>query len=183
MGRHRLSVEVTLRCAYWKTRDGLSYRESAPALLVNVEAQWFCRVWKKGGFPFFSCLHQHIAPLDEETWKRITKWIVAKARPKHHTKGLRCRKDSTVVETDVRYPTDGGILIEGTWTVVRVVKTEVGKALPRGFRSFKHKVKEVRNRLRRVGKQGKEPVHAVLEAWCGMVQHVVRTSSQVCGSR
>jgi IS5 family transposase len=183
VGRHRLPVEVTLRCTYWKTRYGLSYRELAHALLVNVEAQWFCRVRKEGGLPSFSCLHQNIAQLDEETWKQINKWIVTKARQKHHTKGLKCRKDSTVVEANVRYPTDGGILIDGIRTVVREVKTVVGKALPKGFRSFQHKVKEARNTLRRVGKGGTEKVYEVLEALCGMAQHVVRTSREVGGEQ
>jgi len=183
VGRRRLAVEVTVRCAYWKTRYGLSYRELAHALLVNVEAQWFCRVRKESGLPSFSCLQQNMAQLEEATWKQINKWIVAKARQKHHTKGLKCRKDSTVVEANVRYPTDGGILIDGIRTVVRAVKKEVGKALPRGFRSFKHKVKEARNTLRRVGKQGKEQVNAVLEALCGMAEHVVRTSSEVSGEQ
>ena len=183
VGRHRLPVEVTVRCAYWKTRHGLSYRELAHDLRVNLEAQWFCRVRWEGGIPSFSCLQQNIAQLDEATWKQINQWIVAKARQKHHTKGLKCRKDSTVVEANVRYPTDGGILVDGIRTVVREVKKGVGKVLPRGFRSFKHKLKEARNTLRRVGKQGKEQVNEVLEALCGMAEHVVRTSSEVCGEK
>lgn len=183
VGRHRLPVEVTVRCAYWRTRYGLSYRELAHTLLVNVEAQWFCRVRKESGLPSFSCLQQNIAQLDEETWKRINQWIVAKARQQHKTRGLKCRKDSTVVEANVRYPTDGGILIDGIRTVVREVKKGVGKALPKGFRSFKIKLKEARNRLRRVGKQGKEQVNEVLGEVCGMAQHVVRTSREVCGEK
>lgn len=183
VGRHRLPVEVTVRCAYWKTRYGLSYRELEHALLVNVEAQWFCRVRKESGLPSFSCLQQNIAQLDEEMWKQINKWVVAKARQKHHTKGLKCRKDSTVVEANVRYPTDGGILIDGIRTVVREVMKVVGKALPGGFRSFKHKVKEARNTLRRVGKQGKAQVNEVLGELCGIAEHVVRTSSEVGGEQ
>lgn len=183
VGRPRLPVEVTVRCAYWKTRYGLSYRELAHALLVNVEAQWFCRVRKESGIPSFSCLQQNLAQLAEETWKKINQWIVAKARQKHHTKGLKCRKDSTVVEANLRYPTDGGILIAGIRTVVREVKKVVGKALPRGFRSFKNKLKEARNQLRRVGKQGKEQVNEVLGELCGMAEHVLHTSREVCGEK
>ena len=183
VGRSRLAVEVTLRCAYWKGRYGISYRDLEHDLRVNLEAQWFCRVRAETGIPSFSCLHQNISQLDEETWKQITKWIVAKARQKHHTKGLKSRKDSTVVEANVRYPTDGGILLDGIRVVVREVKKVVGKALPGGFRSFKLKLKEARNKLRWVGKGGKEQVYSVLEELCVMAEHVLRTSREVCGEQ
>ena len=183
IGRSRLAVETTLRCAYWKKRHALSYRELEHDLEVNLEAQWFCRVRLESGIPSFSCLQQNISQLSEGSWKEINKWLVAKARQTHHTKGLKCRKDSTVVEANVRYPTDGGILIDGIRVVVREVKKAVGKAVPKGFRTFKHKLKAARNRLRFSGNKGKEQVHRVLEELCGMAEHVLRTSKEVSGEQ
>lgn len=183
IGRSRLAVETTLRCAYWKKRHDLSYRALEHDLGVNLEAQWFCRVRLETGIPSFSCLQQNITQLDEGTWKEINRWIVVKARQTHHTKGLKCRKDSTVVEANVRYPTDGGIVMDGIRVVVREVKKVVGEVLPKGFRTFKIKLKEARNKLRFAGKQGKEVVHTVLVELCDMAQHVLRTSSEVSGKQ
>lgn len=179
VGRPRLPVEVTLRCALWKRWHGLSYRELAHSLQVNLEAQWFCRVRVESGLPSFACLQQNISQLEEDRWKQINQWIVGQARQQHRTKGLKCRKDSTVVEANVRYPTDGGILMDGIRVVVRQVKKAVGTAVPKGFRSFTRKLKQARNRLRRVGKGGKEAVDEVLRQLCEMAQHVLNTSAQV----
>lgn len=51
-----------------------------------------------------------IAQLDEETWKKITKWIVVKARQKHKMRGLKCRKDSMVGRGEPTVPDGWGDL-------------------------------------------------------------------------
>lgn len=183
IGRDRLPVEVTLRSTLWKKRYGMSYRGLAHDMGVNLEAQWFCRVRKESGLPSFSCLQQNISMLDEGIWKKINGWIVKEARRRHKSKGIKSRKDSTVVEANVRYPTDGGILIDGIRVVVREVKKVVGKEIPKGFRSFKRKLKGIRDRLRYAGRRGKEEVKGVLVELSEIAEHVLRTTEGVVGEK
>jgi IS5 family transposase len=179
MGRSRIAVEQTIRCGLWMKRHGLSYRELAHDLEVNLEAQWFCKVRQKSRFPSFSSLQQNISQLDEKTWKKLNDWIVDKGRQKHKTKGLKCRKDSTVVEAKIKYPKDGEILIDGIRVVVREVKKALGGNLPKGFRTFKQKLKEVRNRLRHLTRRAGEKINEVLEDLCEMGRHVVNVTKEV----
>ncbi len=179
MGRRRLAVEQTIRCGLWTKRHGLSYRELAHDLEVNLEAQWFCKVRKNSGLPSFSSLQQNISQLDEKTWKKLNAWIVEKARQKHKTKGIKCRKDSTVVEAKIKYPKDGEILIDGIRVVVREVKKALGEKLPKGFRSFKEKLKEARNRLRHLKRGAEEQINEVLESLSEMGRHVVKVTKEV----
>ena len=60
--------------------------------------------------------------------------------------GTRLRVDTTVVQTDIHYPTDATLL----WDTVRVVTREVGKLhelLPRGVRGFTNRTRSARRRM------------------------------------
>jgi len=87
-------------------------------------------------------LGQAIGP---ETIRELHDRIVGLAQERHVIQGRKLRVDTTVVESNIHYPTDSGLLNDGARVLTRTMKQIEGKA-----GSLK---KKVRNRMRTVTKR------------------------------
>ncbi|HJS92965.1 MAG TPA: hypothetical protein VJ741_01785 [Solirubrobacteraceae bacterium] len=75
----------------------------------------------------------------------ITRVVIDKARREKRFRPRAARIDSTVVEADVRYPTDSGLALDSA----RVLAREAGKLLTKVGRDAGH----VRDRSRAIGRR------------------------------
>jgi transposase, IS5 family len=100
--------------------------------------------------------------LGPEVIKQIHERIVTIGQQKGIAEGRRMRVDTTVVETNIHYPTDSSLLGDGVRVLTRVMKNitkmsgEVGCKLRDRSRSVKHRVMEIGRAARAKGSQGKE---------------------------
>lgn len=152
-GRNRTPVEQTLRFLVLKSQKGLDYRSLERTLKVNLEDRWFCKV-SAGDVPCFKTLQNQISRISEEAIKDINDRIMAEARRMKLTKGRKMRVDSTVVESNIHYPTDAGLIVDG----IRKITKTLNKfnIIPKGYRTFKTKIKEQINIIRTIGRKNKE---------------------------
>lgn len=140
-GRKQTPAEVALRMLILKHVRNWSYEVLEREVRANVVYRSFCRIGmeKVPDEKTLVRLGQAIGP---ETIRELHDRIVALARQRGVIRGRKMRVDTTVVETNVHYPTDSGLLNDGARALTRTMKKIEAKA--GGLK------KKVRNRMRSV---------------------------------
>jgi IS5 family transposase len=143
-GRPQTPAEVALRMLILKHVRNWSYEVLEREVRANVVYRTFCRIGteKVPDEKTLVRLGQAIGP---ETIHELQDRIVALARERHVIRGRKLRVDTTVVETNIHYPTDSGLLNDGARVLTRMMKQIERKA--GGLK------KKVRNRMRSVTKR------------------------------
>ena len=143
-GRKQTPAEVALRMLILKHVRNWSYEVLEREVRANVVYRSFCRIGmeKVPDEKTLVRLGQAIGP---ETIRELHDRIVALARQRGVIRGRKMRVDTTVVETNIHYPTDSGLLNDGARTLTRTMKKIESKA--GGLK------KKVRDRMRSVTKR------------------------------
>lgn len=151
-GRPQTPAEVALRMLILKHVRNWSYEVVEREVRANVVYRTFCRIGteKVPDEKTLVRLGQAIGP---ETIRELHDRIVALAQQKGVVRGRKMRVDTTVVETNVHYPTDSGLLQDGTRVLTRTMKKIEQKA--GGLK------KKVRNRMRSVTRRVIAIAHAL----------------------
>ena len=87
--------------------------------------------------------------LTPATLETINRLVVESAVALGLEDGKRLRVDTTVVETDIHYPTDATLLWDTVRTVTRLVG-EIHQRLPRGVRGFTNRTRSARRRMQQL---------------------------------
>src|SRR5262249_49381414 len=113
--------------------------------------------------------------------KQIHERIVSIAKEKDIAQGSKMRVDTTVVETNIHYPTDSSLLGDGVRVLTRVMRKitkiagDVGCKLRDRSRSVKYRVMEIGRAARAKGSQGKEKLH---KAYANLLSSTSRVAGQ-----
>ena len=116
-----------------------------------------------------------------EVIKQIHDRVVNIAKEKGLAQGAKMRVDTTVVETNIHYPTDSSLLGDGVRVLTRVMKKvtkiagDVGCKLRDRSRSVKHRVMEIGRAARAKGAQGKEKLR---KAYANLLNSTSRVVGQ-----
>jgi IS5 family transposase len=121
-----------------------SYDDLEREVRANLVYRMFTRI-DAGEVPDAKTILKIARALGPEVIEQLHRQVVAVAKRAGVTHGRRFRIDTTVVETNVHYPTDSSLLQDGVRVLTRTMQ-RAGPALgdPRG---------RVRNRLRSVGRR------------------------------
>jgi transposase, IS5 family len=147
-GRKATPAEVVLRLLVLKHIRSWSYATLEREVRTNLLYRNFTRL----GFakmPDAKTMGRWGLTLGPEIIKKIHQRIVHIAEEKDVVKGRRMRVDTTVVETNIHYPTDSSLLGDGVRVLTRVMKKitgivgEVGAKLRDRSRSVKYRVMEI----------------------------------------
>jgi len=117
--------------------------------------------------------------LGPEVIEKIHARLVALAREHKVVTGRRRRVDTTVVETNIHYPTDSGLLGDGVRVLTRLMKKvtaiagQVGTKLRDRKRSVRRRLVEIGRASRSKGKAGKEKVKTVYRRLVEVTTRVV----------
>ena len=143
-GRKQTPAEVALRMLILKHVRNWSYEVLEREVRANVVYRSFCRIGmeKVPDEKTLVRLGQAIGP---KTIGELHDRIVVLARQRGVIRGRKMRVDTTVVETNIHYPTDSGLLNDGARTLTRTMKKIEAKA--GGLK------KKVRDRMRSVTKR------------------------------
>src|SRR5260370_9392816 len=88
--------------------------------------------------------------LDEAVLKDVLARLVAMGRAQHLIRGRRLRVDTTVVETNIHYPTDSTLLADGVRVLTRTLR-QLGAPVRERARSVARRVFEIAQRSRTPG--------------------------------
>jgi len=159
-GRKATPAEVVLRLLVLKHIRSWSYATLEREVRTNLLYRNFtCLGFAK--MPDAKTMGRWGVALGPEIIKKIHQRIVRIAHEKAVVQGRRMRVDTTVVETNIHYPTDSSLLGDGVRVLTRAMKKitgivgEVGAKLRDRSRSVKHRVMEIARAARAKGPQSR----------------------------
>jgi IS5 family transposase len=110
LGRPSIPIETYLRMMYLKDRYRLGYEPLCREVGDSIAWMRFCRIAFGSSVPHPSTLMKITTRCGEATIKALNDALVKKAADAKVLKLDKARADTTVVEANVAYPTDSGLL-------------------------------------------------------------------------
>src|SRR5437899_1317160 len=156
-GRPGTPAEVVLRMLVRKHRYDWSFDESEREVRGSLVYRAFCRIDCER-VPDAKTLIRLSHLLGADVLKKVLARLVDLARERKVVRGWKLRVDTTVVETNVHYPTDSSLLSDGVRVLTRTLKElkeEVGEGVGEirdRSRALAHRVFELAQRSRKLVK-------------------------------
>src|ERR1700746_226334 len=187
-GRPGTPAEVVLRLLVLKHLRNWSYQVLEREVRANLVYRDFTRVGG-GRAPDAKTMGKWGVALGPEVIHQIHERIVQIARDHRVAAGRRMRVDTTVVETNIHYPTDSSLLGDGVRVLPRIMKKiagltgAAGAALRDRSRSVKLRVLEIARAARAKGQQNGERLaqayRRLLEATGRVVGQAKRFATEI----
>jgi len=118
-GRPTIAMETDVRLMVVKHRSGWGYETLMREVSDSLHLRRFCRIGVSERVPDESTVRKFTRRLGAEVVHEITRELIQKARREKRFRPRAARIDSTVVEADVRYPTDSGLADAGVRALAR----------------------------------------------------------------
>jgi IS5 family transposase len=183
-GRPCIAPDRLLRCCVLKHLKGWSLRELERELRCNLVYRRFTR-FDADPTPNYSTFSRCFALLGVEMTQRIHEHVVAKAREEGVAHGRKLRTDTTVVETNVHYPTDSALLGDGirvlTRSLHRIAEQCAAGAVPvvNHARAVKRRLLEISRAAKSVTEASRQRLKDRYGALLKLTRGVVRQASVV----
>jgi len=143
-GRPTVAIETYVRLMVVKQRSGWGYETLVREVSDSLHLRRFCLIAIDQRVPDESTVRKLTRRLGAETINAITRLVIAKAQHETRFQARAVRVDSTVIEADIRYPSDAMLALQGTRALAREGSKLAG--MLKGARS------KVRDRSRSVGR-------------------------------
>jgi IS5 family transposase len=143
-GRPSISIATFVRLMVVKQRTGWGYETLMREVSDSLHLRRFCLIAIDQRVPEESTVRKLARRLGAEVVQEITRVVIEKAQRETRFLGRAARIDSTVVEADIRYPSDAMLALQG----VRVLARE-GKKLAK---TIKRETTRITDRSRSVGR-------------------------------
>jgi transposase, IS5 family len=185
-GRQQTPAEVALRMLILKHVRNWSYEILEREVRANVVYRSFCRVGMEK-VPDAKTLVRLGQVIGAETIAELQDRIVALAQERGVIQGRRMRVDTTVVETNVHYPTDSGLLSDGARVLTRAMKKIASKSggLKRKVRdrtrSVRKRVMAIAQASRHKGEEGERKRQREYRQLLRLTRQILNDSKRVLG--
>lgn len=144
-GRPTIAIETYLRLMYLKYRYRLGYETLCKEVADSLTWRRFCRIALNARVPDPTTLMKLTKRLGPELLEELNDELLALAVERKLLRSRRLRVDTTVVESDTRYPTDSGLCAHAVSRLTRLVRRVQRQGLAERTR--------LRDRRRSVGKR------------------------------
>ena len=152
-GRPGTPAEVALRMLVLKHLYDWSFDECEREVRASLVYRSFCRIYCER-VPDAKTLIRIAKLIDEQTLREISKRLVSIARGRRVIRGDRMRVDTTVVETDIHYPTDSSLLGDGVRVLQRGIR-KLGKLV--GGLKLRDRTRSVRRKMFEIARLSRRP--------------------------
>ncbi|RPI70144.1 MAG: ISNCY family transposase [Geobacteraceae bacterium] len=119
-GRPSTPAEVVLRMLVVKRLYGYSYAETERVVRDSLSLRQFCRVYLND-VPDEKTLIRWAKVIQAKTLEKFNERIMQLAVERKVTRGCKLRTDGTVVESNIRAPSDNRLLADGVRVLARTV--------------------------------------------------------------
>ena len=187
-GRRGTAAEIVLRLVMLKHIRNWTFAELEREVRPNLVYRDFTRIGA-GKVPDAKTLGRQALALSPEVVKQIHQRVVELAVENKVVEGRKMRVDTTVVETNIHYPTDSSLLGDGDRVLTRLMKKvteiagEVGTKVRNSMRNVQRRVAEIARASRTRGEKGKqkiEPLYGkLLEITSRVLGQAKRFSSEI----
>ena len=159
-GRPGTPAEVILRLLVLKHVRDWSFEELEREVCANFVYRQFTRIGG-GKVPDNKSISRFSRQLGPEVIEQLHQRVVAIAQEKKIVHGRKLRLDTTVVETNIHYPTDSTLLGDGVRVLSRVMKKvtevagKVGTQMRDRTRSVNRRILEIARASRDISEKGR----------------------------
>ena len=151
-GRNSTPVEVVLRMLVVKRLYGYSYAETEERVSDSLRLRQFCRVYLNE-VPDDTTLIRWANLIQPKTLEKFNQRIIQLAVDRKVTRGRKLRTDGTVVESNIRPPSDGRLLADSVRVLARSVQRgrrllqAAGKKVQTGFEDCTQRAKRLAHQI------------------------------------
>ncbi len=187
-GRPGTPADVVLRMLLLKHMRGWSYEDVTREVRANLVYREFTGVGG-GKVPDDKTMGRLARQLGPEAIEQLHQRTVAIAVEKKVVAGRKMRVDTTVVETNIHYPTDSTLMGDGVRVLIRVMKKvaavvgEMGTKFRDRSRSVKRRVVEIAYASRDKSEKGQQKMKVaygkLLEATSRVVGQAKKFSAEI----
>ena len=149
-GRRGTPAEVVMRLLLLKHIRNWSYEVLEREVRANLVYRDFTRVGA-GKAPDAKTMGRWGLALGPETVEKIHERVVEIARENQVVQGRRMRLDTTVVETNIHYPTDSSLLGDGVRVLIRAMK-RIGEIAGQQGAQLRDRSRSVKRRILEIGR-------------------------------
>ena len=150
-GRPTIAIETYARLMVIKQRSGFGYETLCREVSDSLHLRRFCLIPLHERVPDESTLRKLTHRLGAEVVAELTRALIDKAVRERRFRARAVRIDSTVVEADVRYPTDSGLAAAGVRALAREGK-RLARAIGRSEAVVRDRSRAVSRRLREMSR-------------------------------
>ena len=183
-GRRGLAPDRLLRCCVMKHLKGWSFRALERELRSNLVYRRFTH-FDADITPEFTVFSRSFALLSPAVTAEIHQRVVRLACEHGVAQGEKIRTDTTVVESNVHYPTDSSLLGDGIRVLSRSLqriadecKTGALEVVDHG-RAVKHRLLEISRAAKSLTEANQQRMRDSYQKLMGLTRSVVRQASEV----
>ena len=163
-GRPTIPLESYVRLMVLKQRYRWGYRTLVAEVSDSIHLRRFCRISLSERVPDESTVRKLTRRIGPETVSELTRAMIVKACREKRFRPRAVRIDSTVIEADVKYPTDAGLASSGVAVLARegrklarLIKAKKARVRDRS-RAMGHKLRTITRTVRRRSGEAKQEV-------------------------
>jgi IS5 family transposase len=163
-GRPTIALETYIRLMVLKQRYRWGYRTLVAEVSDSIHLRRFCRIGLGERVPDESTVRKLTRRIGGETVSELTRALIVKATREKRFRPRAVRIDSTVIEADVKYPTDAGLASSGVRVLARegrklarLIKEQKARVRDRS-RAMGHKLRTITRTIRRRSGEAKQEV-------------------------
>jgi IS5 family transposase len=150
-GRPTIPMALFVRLMVIKQRTGWGYETLVREVSDSLHLRRFCGLSLTASMPHESTIRKLVQRLGPETVDEIVRVLIVKARRERRFVARAMRCDSTVVEADVRWPSDAALALDAARRLARV-GARVAPLAGAGARRVRNRSRAVGRRLRLIGR-------------------------------
>lgn len=150
-GRPTVPVRVYLRMMFLKHYTGLSYEDLSVEVMRNLMYRIFCHIPLERNVPNATALMKITTKYGEEIITEINHRLLKSLVSKKLLSGRKVRVDTTVVEANILFPTDAGLLHEGVKKLTKAM-TRIRKACGEHARYSTRQTEKIKEHMLSISK-------------------------------
>lgn len=162
-GRPGVPISTYLRLMYLKFRYKLGYETLVAEVSDSIAWRRFCGIGYQQRVPDASTLIKLTNKFGDGMLVEINRMIIANLRERKLVRGRKIRTDTTVIASDIHYPTDAGLLFDGLRRLrQKLIKVPgIGLRLGRTMRKAKKMIFSIAQSLRKPDAKSRERVRTI----------------------
>ncbi len=162
-GRPGLPISTYLRLMYLKFRYKLGYETLVEEVSDSIAWRRFCGIGYGQRVPDASTLIKLTHKFGDEMLTEINRLIIANLRERKLVRGQKIRTDTTVIASNIHYPTDASLLFDGLRRLrQKLVKVPgIGLRLGRTMTKAKKMIFSIAQALRKRDGKSRERVKTI----------------------
>ncbi len=145
-GRPTVPVRVYLRMMFLKYHRGMSYEDLSIEVMRNLMYRVFCHIPLEQKVPDATALMKITTKYGEEVISEINERLLQSLASKKLLTGRKLRVDTTVVEANILFPTDAGLLHEGVKKLTKAM-TRIKKSCGEPARYSTKQTKKIKEQM------------------------------------